>query len=455
MTKRYLTILFVLIASSAYTHSDDSVRPFTLPDAIRHGLTNSPSAENAALELDIAETLIGQAKSLGLPQLSLGANYTRLDEVTEIDLGEGAFELGSLDNYEVSAGVSQLLYSGGQLGAAWRAAKLSREYAAIRKTAFESSLVFNITREFHAAVLAREALLVEEASLQMLQDFEQQIRERERSGSASEFDALSAQVRVANAKPAWIAARNQLALARSALATRINFKGDVNIQGDFDFEDISWELADLQQIARQNRQELMAARLLADLSKEAIASARSQARPEIRLFANSIGGNANQFAFSDEWEWRWNAGVTARWNLWDGDLTRQTVRQRKIEYRQQQNTTTDLEAAVMLEVQQAWLALVQAREARAASAESVNLAERALAIAKVRYDAGLSTYLELTDANVALRTAELTRLKARHDHAVALAQLYYATGIPSPHRPADFTPDHNPNHQTEALHETE
>jgi len=251
-------------------------------------------------------------------------------------------------------------------------------------------------------------------------------------------------VRVANAKPAWIAARNQLALARSTLATRIHFKGDIDTQGDLVADDISRELPELQSMAIANRQELMAARFLADLSEEAIAGAKSQARPEIRLFANTIGGNANQFAFSDDWEWRWNAGVTARWNLWDGNLTRQTVRQRKIEYRQQQNAAAELESAVLLEVQQAWLALVQAREALAASSESVSLAERALAIAKVRYDAGLSTYLELTDANVALRTAELARLKAQHDHAIAIAHVYYATGSPSPHLTHNLNPNLNP-----------
>jgi outer membrane protein len=408
---------------------------FTLTEAIAHGLANSPAAQNAALELDIAETRIGQAMAIGLPQLTLGANYTRLDQVTEVDLGDGPFALGSTDTYDVSAGVSQLLYSGGQLGAAWRAAKLSREYSNALKIAFESNLIFDIKRDFYAVMLAQEAFIVEDASLQMLQAFERQIRERAASGAASEFDALSAQVRVANAKPGWLAARNQLALARAALATRIHFQGELETRGELTAVDIPWELPELRKIALQNRQELMAARLMANLAKEGIASARSEHRPEIRLFANMNGGNANPFAFSEDWEWRWNAGVSARWNFWDGNLTRQTIRQMEIAYRQQQNAATDLESAVLLEVQQAWLNLTQAREALAASAENVNLAERALVIAKTRYDAGLSTYLELTDANVALRTAELTRIKSHHDHATALAHVYYATGLPSPHHP--------------------
>jgi len=84
--------------------------------------------------------------------------------------------------------------------------------------------------------------------------------------------------------------------------------------------------------------------------------------------------------------------------------------------------------AVLLEVRQAYLALEHARELLAASGDSVALAERALAIARTRYETGLSTYIEFTDANLALSTARLVRAQALHDHAVALAQVAFACG---------------------------
>ena len=64
----------------------------------------------------------------------------------------------------------------------------------------------------------------------------------------------------------------------------------------------------------------------------------------------------------------------------------------------------------------------------AASRETVELAEKSLEIAKVRYDNGLATYLDYTDANLALRTARLTRLQALHDHLNSLARLQQASG---------------------------
>ncbi len=434
--------LLVILLSSALRASVASHATFTLPEALHYGLTHNPAARKAQLEIDIARTQIGQAGALALPQLSLEARYTRLDEVDEVNLGDTTFDLGSPDNYEVSAQVSQLIYSGGQVSAAWRAARIAREYASTTLDAFEANLIYEISRAYYGVLLAYESVQVQQASLDTLQQFEQQARDKKASGAASEFDALTASVRVANAKPEWIAAKNQLDIAKATLANLIYFDGPLVVKGDFETADTAWTLPQLEAKAREQREQLQAARLLAALSREAVASARSEARPEIRLFANQTGGNATQFDLSDDWEWRWTAGVSARWNLWDGNLTRQTVRQREIEKRQQEYQIREIESAVLLEVKQAWLALQQAKEALAASAESVALAERALQIAHTRYDSGLSTYIELTDANLALRTAELTRLQAKHDYAVARARIRFATGIPSPHL-AHERPAHN------------
>ncbi len=425
--------ILTIIVSSALSLRAGTNTTLTLSEALQHGLKYSPAARTAELEVDIAQTQIGQAGALALPQLSLQGNYTRIDEVPEINFGGDAFELGSADNYEVSAQISQLVYSGGQVGAAWRAARISREFAMVNRAAFEAFLTHEITRLFYATLLAREAVNVQQASLDMLQQFEKQAQDRKDGGAASEFDALTARVRVANARPALIAAQNQMDLAKASLANLIHFEGAFDIDGSLAVEPITRTLPELEMMALQQREHLQAAKLLADLSREAVSHARSGARPEIRLFANQTGGNASQFDLSDDWEWRWSAGITARWNLWDGNLTRQTIRQREIERQQQEYNIQETESAVLLEVKQAWLALQQAQESLAASGESVALAQRALQIAQTRYDAGLSTYLELTDANLALRTAELSRLQAKHDYAVARAQVRFAVGLPSPY----------------------
>ena len=72
--------------------------------------------------------------------------------------------------------------------------------------------------------------------------------------------------------------------------------------------------------------------------------------------------------------------------------------------------------------------LKQAEETVSASRDTVELAEKSLEIARARYENGLATYLDFTDANLSLNLARLTRLQALHDHMNALARLRQASG---------------------------
>ncbi|MCS6965393.1 MAG: TolC family protein, partial [Candidatus Kapabacteria bacterium] len=55
-------------------------------------------------------------------------------------------------------------------------------------------------------------------------------------------------------------------------------------------------------------------------------------------------------------------------------------------------------------------------------------AERGYEIARIRYSSGLGTQLEVTDADAAIRQAQLTYAQALHDYLVAQADLEYLTG---------------------------
>ncbi len=399
-----------------------------LAEAIAYGLEHSLSALQARTAENIAGTQIGQAASLALPQLSMEANYTRIDDVNTVESGDTVFSLGSPDNYEVRASVSQLLYAGGQVGAAWRAAQHIRELADARRRTTEATLIRDITTQFYGILLADAVVDVQQQSLDFLKSFEAQTRTRAGSGAASDFETLTARVRVANARPELIEARNQLALAEARFATLLHHPGPVTVTGSLAVADSNIDLPTMQVMALANRQELRSGSLLVELASEAIVETRSKALPSIRLFANYIGANPDQFTFEEEWNWRWNAGLAVSWDIWDGNLTRKTLQQRTFERQQQRQEYEQRKENILLQVRQAWLALQQAREALAASTESVQLAEQALDIARTRYETGLATYLELTDANLARSKARLTRLRARHDLAVALADVRFATG---------------------------
>ena len=364
-----------------------------------------------------------------LPDLKAKGGYTRLDEVPEYE-SDGEMEpTGREDNYAAGVEVSQLMYSGGSVGAALKAAKLYREIAQTRIRQTENELVRDIQVGFNDILLADEQVKVQEASLAQLEDLLKQAEARRRQETASEFDVLTARVKVANERPVLILARKRADLARAAFRSLIHLEPeDFALAGELAFVPAERSLEDWQEQGLEQRPELVELRHFLGMRQADIRAEQGGYLPQIRAFANYEGTNPESGSARDEWEWGWTAGVTAEWDLFDGALRRNRIAEKRLELEKEQETLADTERQVLLEIQTHYLDLKQAEETVAASAETVALAEKSLEIARTRYENGLATYLDYTDANLALNVARVTRLLALHEHMNALARLRQASG---------------------------
>jgi outer membrane protein TolC len=165
------------------------------------------------------------------------------------------------------------------------------------------------------------------------------------------------------------------------------------------------------------------------LKEQDVTAAKADYQPNISSFFIYNGANSYRYAsYSSDWEWHWSVGAALQWNLWDGALTAGTVRQKRLELDKMRTDLEEFRKAVRLEIKQAYLDMMYARQSVEAGEGTVDMAKKALEIAGTRYEAGLATYLEYTDANLALRTAELALNRAGRDHLNALARLEYAVG---------------------------
>jgi outer membrane protein TolC len=83
---------------------------------------------------------------------------------------------------------------------------------------------------------------------------------------------------------------------------------------------------------------------------------------------------------------------------------------------------------IMLDVKQAWLGLIKARQTIETTNVQIRQATENLEIANLRYDAGLATPLEVTDATVTYSQAKLANINALFDYKVARANMEKAMG---------------------------
>jgi HAE1 family hydrophobic/amphiphilic exporter-1 len=431
MRNAHVWVLLTAAAAALAGPAQEEPPALSLDACVRLGLQQSARAVNARHDEELAGARVREARGEALPWVSGEATYTRLDEVQAISFGDESIEAGVEDNYSVSLRVEQLLYSGGRVGAALRAARLARELARYTREEVESELARDIRLAFYGALLARRAVEVGEASVAQLAEHLEQVRQKRAQQAASEFDELSARVRLANEEHVLIAARNRYALSMGALKRLLGMdEGLLQLEGSLEPSGARPSLETLLQVAEYRRPALRGADTIIQLREEDRRAARSGTLPSLRARWVYTGANAFQFApFGDEWQWHWTAGLVLEWPLWDGGTTAARVSQKRIEVRKSRTEREDLLRAVRLDVEQGFLDLEAAGEAIRAARGSVALAEKALEIAWTRQETGLGTQLEFAEANVALGTARLGWYRALHDEAAALARLRHACGL--------------------------
>ncbi len=402
----------------------------TLGDCVRLGLARAIPVQNAQRDEAIAAARIGQVRAQILPDLKASGEYLRYGDLQSFDTGQGVVPLGRQDNYSASAEVRQLLYDGGSVRAAMKAARTYREKAEQETRQAEAARVRDIKLAFYRVLLAEQNVAVEEASAEQLRGLVAQAEARFRQEAASEFDLLSARVRLANQQPNLIAARRDVRVARAALRNLLMLEErDFELVGSLEFRPAGASLEAALEAGRRQRPEIQSQLSQVVLDEVDIRYERGGYLPEVSARAAYRGQNPESFiSAEDDWSWRWDAGLVLEWSLFDGALRRHRVAEKTLELSKSRARLVELERSVELEIEQAWLDLVHAAEAVAASRENIGLAAKGLDIARTRHAAGLSTYLEFADANLALSTARLNHARALCAHLQAEAVLDYACG---------------------------
>jgi outer membrane protein TolC len=126
----------------------------------------------------------------------------------------------------------------------------------------------------------------------------------------------------------------------------------------------------------------------------------------------------------------WSVGASVNLPILTGGRQRGDEQVAKAELEQAKLQLRQTQELAALDMRSAWAELLAARAAWEASTGTVQQAARAHEIADVRFRAGVSTQLELSDARLQLQQAEANRSLAARDLQVARARLALLPDLP-------------------------
>ncbi len=402
-------------------------RVLTLEDCLSLGREQSIALANSERERRIAEENIRGIRAQVFPSLDANSSYTRLEDAV---IYRGIDAPPDRDQYAASVTAEQLLYSGGSVRAALRAAKSYRDQAEDEVARIDALNRRNITKAFFDVLYREAAVDVARQSVDQLAGFEHDARLKYDSGAISEFEWLSARVSLANEEPLLVVAENERDIARSALRNLLYLDDDRwTLAHTWPEQAPGFDLAELRESGQTNRWELRQARVNLDVLEADIRVTEGEYLPEIKAFASYLGADPSEYdPANDGWDWQWIAGVRASWNLLDGGARRATRMEKRLSKEIAGDAIVDLERQVDLEIETAYRNLQQSLRILQGARETIALAEKALNISRLRFERGLATNLEYTDRNLELNKARIQHLRAMLAYQNALADLRYACG---------------------------
>ncbi|HSI09314.1 MAG: TolC family protein [Rariglobus sp.] len=406
--------------------------------AINYALDNNYAIQQARERIREQEGLIIEVKSRAIPNVSLNSSYSKqADELTSA---------GRTDqDWTIALEARQALYSGGGIKAALDVQKITREAALLDLKATINDAILLVRTRYYEVLLAREQIIVQEQSVQLLKEQLQNAKNRFEAGTVSNFEVLRAEVELANAQPALISARNRQRTSidqlRQAIGysnnTRENLRKTPEFVGTLDFQPVAYDLQQSLDSARSNRPDLLRLEKVAKARESGITIAKSSYRPTLDLVGGyEVVKDGTSDRFRDSLD-GWVVGVQSTWAIFDGRATAGRVAQARSQLRQAELSVGEQSLAVEVEVRTALSSLQEAGELAEAATKVVAQAEEALRLADARYGAGSATQLDVLQARVSLTQSRTNQLEANYRYNVALASVRRALGEPDAYAAAE------------------
>lgn len=458
---------FILLGLPGNLVGQEETVSLSIRDAVRTALEQSRDIQDARLSLEEANERVSEAWGAVFPKVDFNASYTRniAPQVSflpaEIFGGEpGEFikvQFGADNSWSSTLTLDQPLFSAAAfigVGAAGRFKTLQEE--GLRGRA--QNLVTRVRQAYYTLLLAQEESRLIQNSVARVRESLEETQALNRAGLASDYDVLRLQVELANLEPNLRRTDNAVAQARRALAIELNLESLENLEVSGSLASMNLDdpesndpanleilrLSGIQAPAEMPTQEIlsMAYASRSDLRQleltEKLRTAELRVQqveylPRISFFGNlsvnaQQNGSPNFFGdpatrATSKW-----VGVSVSLPIFTGLQRDARIDQKRATLNQARNQSYLARMQAESEVKSVLEQVQEARQRARAQRLAVSQAQRGFQIARAQYREGISSQLELTDAEVALRQSEFNYAQAVFDYLSFRARLDAATG---------------------------
>jgi len=402
----------------------------TRQEAEKIALANNPRIHITQLIARIQHQVVRERRADELPDLSGNVTAAAANDGSRISSGSLAVSRLA-EHAGMGVQLGQLITDFGRTPNLVASAKLQEKARLADAEASREDIVLATDQVFYAVIEAEETLKVAAQTVSARQALSDQVSALTSSKLRSDLDLSFAQVNLSQAKMLQLNAQNDLDAAKAAFSAMLGYDRQMNFQlvddtgplpplppdADALIAEAIQNRPDLQSLkfneqAAQKFSKAQHEQLLPTISALGVVGATPVGSPEFFTtnWYGSVGGNVSIPIFNG---FRLTAEASA------ASLQAQTASEQ----------TRALRDQVVRDVRTAWLNANTAMQRVTVSAELLRQTDTALDLAKTRYGLGLSSIVELSQAELQQTEAAIGNANARSQYNFAISTIRYQTGV--------------------------
>ena len=418
-------VLTVLAASWSWAAEGKTLSgPLSLEDAVNMAMIHHPRIVAARETVQAAEANYGGSFSSYYPQLTGTWNYRRTTAQ-----GTTQTDVVPFDFYSGSVNFTQNVYDFGRREGGVELSFYNLQSAHYTYQATVNDIVQGAKTTYYGYLQARENVRVKQETVRQREELLKQAEAFLEVGTRPRIDVTRAEANLADARVQLIQAQNAVAIQRVTLANALGVRDlPAEVQDIGELEAVRLDLNDAKTKAMAQRPEILQLEATAKAQESQLKVDQAGNYPSITFNGDYGRRGTTRSGAAFPLAINWTAGLNVTLPIFTGFQTTYRVQENKAKIRSLGSQVEEKRQEVLLEVQQAHLNLNEARERIAAAEKGVVAAKENLDLATGRYQVGVGSIIEITDAQVLYVNAQTVYIQAKTDLKVAEAQLVRSIG---------------------------
>jgi outer membrane protein len=402
----------------------------TLKSIISDIIKLHPNVKGAEQALEAADARIALARTGYLPNIDAAANFSNIGPVIKITIpGMGSFQLYPENNYSAAVNFKETIYDFGRTKQNIEIEKESRIYGQIALGQVKQKMSIAAISNFYSLSFLQDAIRIKDEEIRNLNTHLKFVETKKATGSATDFELLTTQVRISNAESQKVDLQTAQKVQQAYLSSLLGLPENSTplVKRELEATVPSVATDSLLSYAYTNRDEMLMNKKKISIAEMRYELTRTLNKPYLGFMA-SAGAKNGYLPSLGALKMNYALGVGLSVPIFDANRTKYNLQQSKIAISSLNYESESTKRTISSELAQAEAYVASAAQKVKQAELLLKQAEKAYSLAEISFTAGTITNLDLLDSSTAVSQARLLLIKSKIDYASGQYMLKAALG---------------------------